>query len=216
MSRSSAQTLAMMVALGGVLLPAPVKAAPQLAADVFHAFTAHIERQVELDKRLFVDASHCTQWFYKQERGRQAPRPPAVEGVRYAPHEAARAVAEPGDPIDCASRYPGGLQAAREDFSRTQATLSLSLTFYEFALVGDRDDDQRYSDFELRDIVESFGLTFNPGLPSALQVSLLNDQFDSVHQLGEFGVLMDGMGKLYDQGYRFTFRDKEALNRLMG
>lgn len=193
----------------------PAQADPQLHSEVFESFTAHIERQVEVDKRFFAEASECTQWFYQKER-RQKPAPPAVQGIRWEPRAAA-ATARPREvTLDCDSRYPGGLVAAREDFSRTQSTLSLSLTFYEFALVGDRDDDQKYSDLELRHIIESFGLTFNPGLPSALQASTLTAQFDSVHQEGEFDVLMQGMGKLYDQGYRFTFRDKEALNRIMG
>ncbi len=193
----------------------PAQAAPQLHSEVFQAFTSHIQRQVEVDKRSFAQASECTQWFYKQER-REKPAPPDVEGVRWDPG-AARAAGRPQRvALDCDSRYPGGLVAAREDFGRAQSTLSLSLTFYEFALVGDRDDDQQYSDLELRHIIESFGLTYNPGLPSALQASTLNAQFDSVHQEREFEVLMDGMGKLFDQGYRFTFRDKEALNRIMG
>ncbi len=193
----------------------PAQAAAQLHREIFQAFTSHIERQVEVDKRFFVEASECTQWFYKQERRKDSP-PPAAQGVRWEPG-ATNATTRPRRvALDCDSRYPGGLVAAREDFSRTQSLLSLSLTFYEFALVGDRDDDQRYSDLELRHIIESFGLTFNPGLPSALQASTLKAQFDSVHQEKEFDVLMQGMGKLYDQGYRFTFRDKEALNRIMG
>lgn len=186
----------------------PAKAAAQLHQEVFQSFTAHIERQVQIDKRSFAEASECTQWFYKHERDKEQAPPPAVQGVSTTRLRRAA--------LDCRSRYPDGLVAAREDFSRTQSTLSLSLTFYEFALVGDRDDDQRYSDLELRHILESFGLTFNPGLPSALQASTLNSQFDSVHQGGEFDLLMQGMGKLFDQGYRFTFRDKEALSRIMG
>lgn len=205
--------IAVVLLLGAMPL-LEVHAAPQLFNEVFQSFTAHIERQVEVDKRVFVEASECTQWFYKKER-RDEPAPPAVQGVRWEP--GAETTARPlNAALDCDSRYPGGLVAAREDFGRAQSTLSLSLTFYEFALVGDRDDDQRYSDIELRHIIESFGLTFNPGLPSALQASTLNAQFDSMHKEREFEVLMEGMGKLYEQGYRFTFRDKEALNRLMG
>lgn len=204
-----------LMALLGAAPPFAVQAAPQLHSEVFQAFTAHIERQVEVDKRSFAEASECTQWFYRRER-RPEPPPPAAQGVRWEPGATRAAVRPRRAALDCDSRYPGGLVAARKDFGRTQSTLSLSLTFYEFALVGDRDDDQQYSDLELRHIIESFGLTFNPGLPSALQVSTLNAQFDSVHEQGEFDVLMTGMGKLYDQGYRFTFRDKEALNRIMG
>lgn len=207
--------LGSLLACALVAPPLMAQAAPQLHREVFLAFTAHIERQVVIDKRSFAEASECTQWFYKQERRKKSP-PPAVQGVRWAPG-ATNTTARPRPAaLDCESRYPGGLTAAREDFGRAQSTLSLSLTFYEFALVGDRDDDQRYSDLELRHIVESFGLTFNPGLPSALQASTLNAQFDSVHSGREFETLMTGMGKLYDQGYRFTFRDKEALNRIMG
>lgn len=215
MRTPSPPLLGSLIVLLTTVPPGAVSAAPQLHSEVFQAFTAHIEHQVEVDKRVFAEASECTQWFYKQERRKGSP-PPAVQGVRWGPG-AARATARPRPvALDCNALYPGGLVAAREDFSRAQSTLSLSLTFYEFALVGDRDDDQQYSDLELRHIVESFGLTFNPGLPSVLQASTLNAQFDSVHKAGEFDVLMNGMGKLYDQGYRFTFRDKEALNRIMG
>lgn len=213
-----APRLSILAPLVALVVAAPsvtTLAAPQLHSEVFQAFTAHIERQVQVDKRIFAEASECTQWFYKQER-RKDSSPPPVQGVRWEPDTASGTGLAWPAALDCNARYPGGLVAAREDFSRAQSTLSLSLTFYEFALVGDRNDDQQYSDLELRHIVESFGLTFNPGLPSALQASALNAQFDSMHEAGELEGLMSGMGKLYDQGYRFTFRDKEALNRIMG
>ncbi len=215
MRTPSPYLLAWLVASLGAMSPFTTQAAPQLQHEVFRAFTAHIERQVKVDKRVFAEASECTQWFYKQEHPKESP-PPAVQGVRWEPGAPNAAARPRRAALDCDARYPGGLVAAREDFSRAQSTLSLSLTFYEFALVGDRDDDERYSDLELRHIMESFGLTFNPGLPSALQVSMLNTHFDTVHKDGELEILMNGMGKLFDQGYRFTFHDKEALNRIMG
>lgn len=192
---------------------------------VFQAFTSHIQRQVEADKQLFVDASSCTEWFYKRERDKS--REPRAEGIALRPSRPGPDAPDAPDApnamgtervssIDCRSRYPRGLEGAREDFSRTQSTLSLSLTFYEFALVGDRDDDNQYSPVELRDILESFGLLFRPGLSPAMQLSTLNAQFDSVHYAGKFDVLMTGMTVLFEKGYRFTTRDVEALSRVMG
>ena len=94
--------------------------------------------------------------------------------------------------------------------------MSLSLTFYEFALVADRNDDERYSADELQDTLESMGLPFRPGLPKAGQLSMLNMHFDTIHQQGQFDVLMSGMTALFDKGYRFTDHDKVALDRVMG
>ncbi len=183
---------------------------------VFQAFTAHIHRQVEKDKVVFVQASTCTEWFYKQLRSK--PQGPTVEGV--AQHSHPDRLIEAGRPaetsLDCEAHYPGGLKAAREDFSRTQSTLTLSLTFYEFALVGDRDDDDHYNPGELQDILESVGLQFNFGLAPGTQASALNSQFDSFHQNGELEQLVVGMGTLFDKGYRLTNRDQQALNKIMG
>lgn len=194
----------------------PVMAATSQQESVFRAFASHIEHQVELDKRLFVDASECTQWFYTQKR--QKADSPKSQGISLRSSHRASQVWRTATRItlNCDSRYPGGIAAAREDFSRTQSTLSLSLTFYEFALVGDRDDDGQYSSSELRDILGSFGLVFQPELASTSQLSMLNAQFDSVHHMGQFDVLMAGMGVLYEKGYRFTNWDKQALSQILG
>ena len=190
-------------------------AEPRNGNDVFVAFTAHIRQQVQSDKQVFLDASACTEWFYKQQHQKPSRPPakgvvfraasPAIEGtLRLAPATS-----------DCPARYPGGLEAAREDFSRTQSSLSLSLTFYEFALVGDGDDDGQYNLTELKDVLESFGLSFDAVLTPSSHVAILNAKFDTVHQSGGFDVLMASMGVLYDNGYRLTVQDRDALNRVM-
>ena len=216
MMAQGSQSIVFLLTLVSGLLATPLGAGGGQRGSVFQAFTSHIQRQVELDKRSFVDASACTEWFYKQQRPK--PQEPKVEGV-------GRRLDQPAthdvqiirvSSSDCRSRYPGGIDAAREEFGRTQTTLSLSLTFYEFALVGDRDDDSRYNPAELRDILESFGLAFRPELSPATQLTTLNAQFDSVHYTGQFDVLMTGMGVLFEKGYRFTSRDVVALNRIMG
>lgn len=209
------KSLGVVSTLVGVLIGgASLAALP--ASHVFDGFTSHIQRQVELDKEVFVHASTCTEWFYKQKQ--QKPPKPPVTGVslssEHASHSSLARIVEPA--VDCRTRYPEGLKAAREDFSRTQSTLSLSLTFYEFALVGDRNDDRQYSAAELKDILDSFSLPSQPELPATIQLSRLNAQFDSVHQAGHLDVLVTGMGELLEKGYRFTYRDKEALNRIMG
>ncbi len=202
--------------LAGVFTYTGSEGATLVRSTVFEGFTSHIQQQVELDKAVFVDASTCIRWFYKQER--EKPPEPAVRGIsdnlRGEGHFALAGILDPS--TDCRTRYPGGLKAAREAFSQTQSTLSLSLTFYEFALVGDRDDDGRYNPVELKDILESFSLPSGPELSSAHQLFRLKTQFDSIHQTGQFDMLMSGMGTLYEKGYRFTGRDNVALNRIMG
>lgn len=195
-------------------LPVPSHAA-RLAADpdnIFASFTAHIRRQIQADKEGFAQAQTCTEWFYRQQRNK--PAQPPVLGVSFRPVPAAdRGSAQASD---CASRYPGGLDAAREDFSRTQSALSFSLTFYEFALVGDGNDDGRYSQRELKDILESFGLSFRPGDASETQTDVLTAHFDAVRKTGGLDILMASMGLLYDKGYRFTAPDRADLNRISG
>lgn len=114
----------------------------------------------------------------------------------------------------CDARYPGGLEAAREEFTRAQGLLSLSLTFYEFALVADRDDDDQYSAAELRDIMDSFGLFFDSAGPSAGHAKALNTKFDALRATLGLDRLMDSMGALYEKGYRLTSRDQAALSRI--
>jgi hypothetical protein len=180
--------------------------------NVFASFTAHIRRQIQTDKAGFAQAQTCTEWFYRQQR--KKPAAPPVLGVSFHP---VRSVDQgSAQTSDCPSRYPGGLDAAREDFSRTQSALSFSLTFYEFALVGDGNDDGRYSPRELQDILESFGLSFHPGDASASQVAVLTAHFDAVRKTGGLDILMTSMGLLYDKGYRFTAPDRADLNRISG
>ena len=178
--------------------------------DIFEAFTAHIQQQVQSDKQTFLDADACTQWFYQEQR-RTPPRPSvqgtALDPVRWTPRRVLEAP-------ECQTRYPGGLKAAREDFSRTQTSLSLSLTFYEFALVGDRNDDGHYNAVELRDMLDSFGLPFNGLVVPVVHLAALNGKFDAIHTTRGLDVLMTSMGILYDKGYRFTSQDRAALNRI--
>jgi len=177
--------------------------------DVFRAFTAHIQRQVDVDKQLFVAAQICTELFYKEFQRPRTPRPPA-DTVAFDP---AGRPQHADDRSDCRRRYDG-LDAARKDFSRTQSALSVSLTFYEFALVGDRDDDDRYSDTEIQDMMESFGMPFNEALPPGAHLKALTSQFDAIqHDLG-LEALMAGMGVLYDRGYRLSRHDQAALSRV--
>lgn len=198
--------------LSGLWLPVPqgLAAEPPDASNVFGPFTAHIQRQVNSDKLLFVEAQTCTEWFYKQLQKR--PPKPEAQGVSF------RASLQPDgktlETAECRTRYPGGLEAAREDFSRSQSSLALSLTFYEFALVGDRNDDGRYSAAELKDILESFGLLYETGRPPAVHLAVLNEKFEAIRRAGGLDVLMASMGILYDKGYRFTSRDRAALNRI--
>lgn len=178
--------------------------------DIFEAFTAHIQQQVRSDKQTFLDADACTQWFYQQQK--QTPPRPPVQGAAFDPaRQSPRRVLEAPE---CQTRYPGGLKAAREDFSRTQTSLSLSLTFYEFALVGDRNDDGHYNAVELRDMLESFGLPFEGLVVPVVHLAALNGKFDTVHKTGSLDVLMTSMGSLFDKGYRFTSQDRAALNQI--
>lgn len=188
----------------------PACAAALLAGEdgVFGPLATHIQRQILTDKRGFVVAQFCTEWFYKQ-RFQKSPKP-KVEGIGF------RRTGPSAESQDCPARYPGGLEAAREDFSRTQSLLSLSLTFYEFVLVGDRNDDQQYSPAELRDILESVALPFDPAAGSAAHLGSLAAVFDKMHRTGGLESLMAGMSTLYERGYRLTGGDRSALNQVMG
>ena len=174
--------------------------------DVFQGFTLHISQQIVKDKREFVDAQSCTEWFY--QRLRRQPQFPELEKVSST--EMASEIS------DCLDQYPTGLDGARAAFSRTQSFLSLSLTFYQLALIGDRDDDDQYNAVELRDLVESFGMMFTERLTPGGYVTVLNEKFDSVRLMGEFNVVTTGMESLYKKGYRFTKADQAALNREAG
>ena len=158
-----------------------------------------------MDKHEFVAAEACTHWFYQQLKPKRpdgSARPTALETN------------------ECRSKYPNGINGARDEMSRTQSSLSLSLTFYEFALVGDRDDDGLYNETELQDIFESIGLqarrsTGEAAVPDLL-LATLNNKFDAIRKFGGLEPLMTSMGTLYDKGYRFTTQDREALDRIMG
>lgn len=179
------------------------------SADVFQGFTGHIERQIKQDKQYFVDAQICTKWFYEQQK---KPGQPKAEGIVFSGRQPT--VRPAVQTSECPARYPDGLNAAREHFSSTQSTLSLSLTFYEFALVGDRNDDGRYNSAELQDMLESFGLSYDGSRPASTHVAALTSTFDGLHKTGGLERLMTSMGTLYDKGYRMTSRDRTTLDQL--
>lgn len=184
--------------------------------DVFAQFTQHIQRQAQTDKQAFALASQCMNWFYKQQRHK--PAPPALQSIAWIPRADSRRTAADSseqEGSDCRLRYPDGIDAVRTDFQRTQAFLSLSLTFYEFALVGDGDDNSTYSARELHDILLALNLASEPSLGADAHLYSLTSQFDSLHAARGMEALMTGMGKLYDQGYRVTTADKVHLNRVM-
>lgn len=186
--------------------PGPVTAQ---SLDVFQGFTGHIERQIKQDKQYFVDAQTCTEWFYKQQK---KPNQPKAEGIVFSgPLPTARPALQTPD---CPARYPGGLNDAREDFSSTQSALSLSLTFYQFALVGDRNDDERYNAAELQDMLASFGLSYDGSRPASTHAMALTTTFDSIRKAGGLERLMTSIGSLYDKGYRLTPNDRSTLDQI--
>lgn len=173
---------------------------------IFDRFSSHIQRQVESDKIAFAKASGCTNWFYQQEK--QKPVAPGVQAISL------ELVLAPPSREDCLRDYPGGLEAVRQDFHRTQTSFSVSLTFYEFALVGDRDDDARYSREELGDVFQSLALAYDPTHSPASHVSALTERFDTWHRARNLESLMNGMGHLYDKGYRVSPADRVELDRV--
>ncbi len=177
--------------------------------DIYQDFTNHIERQIKQDKQYFVDAQTCTEWFYKQQK---KPDQPKAEGIVFS--DQLPAIHPAVQTADCPARYPGGLNAAREDFSSTQSALSLSLTFYQFALVGDRNDDGRYNAAELQDMLASFGLSYDRSGPASVHVTALTSTFDGLHKTGDLERLMTSMGTLYDKGYRLTPHDRSTLDQI--
>ena len=195
--------------------PSATAAARSIGIDIFAQLTEHIKRQADTDKQAFAIASQCMNLFYKQQR--QKPAPPAVQQIAWVPSESSAFPAADSEDqeADCRKRYPEGLDAVRKDFQRTQALLSLSLTFYEFALVGDGDDNSLYNARELHDILVALNLAAEPSLGAAAHLRSLTAQFDSLHDARGMEALMTGMGKLYDQGYRVTTADKADLNRVM-
>lgn len=201
-------------AIAAALAPSAQAATRMNGIDVFAQLTQHIKRQADTDKQAFAVASQCMTWFYHQLRHK--PAPPAVQHIAWNGRwPQAIAESQGDDAAGCRTKYPGGIDAVRTDFQRTQAFLSLTLTFYEFALVGDGDDNSSYSARELHDILAALNLAAEPSLGPDVHLRSLTSQFDSLHETRGMEALMTGMGKLYDQGYRVTTADKAHLNRVM-
>lgn len=171
---------------------------------VFQGFLHHIARQIDRDKVDFAVAESCTSWFYEQLK---KPVRPDVKQLSFVMEEDRSHV--------CAGRYPG-INEARQAFAHSQSTLSLSLTFYQLALVADRDDDERYDANELRDILASLNVVLlQEDLPVQL-LAKLKGKFDDVREAVEFTILTDSMQVLYSKGYRFTDADQAAMGHVTG
>lgn len=173
---------------------------------IFQQFTQHIGRQIHRDKQAFSQANSCVSWFYKEKK---AP-PPAVQGISWNMTPSSQ------PEVDCLRYYPGGMDEARDDFAKTQSLLSVSLTFYEFALVADRNDDAIYSPAELQDLFRSLTLSYDDGAPAPKQITALTERFDSWYRSRNMDALMQGMSDLYERGYRVTPSDRVELDRVMG
>ena len=173
---------------------------------IFQQFTQHIGRQIHKDKQAFAQANTCVSWFYK---ARKSP-PPTVQGIGWNPTPSSQLE------VDCLRRYPSGMDDARADLAKTQSVLSVSLTFYQFALVADRNDDAIYSPVELRDLLRSLSLSYHDGDPTPKQAAALTERFDSWYHRGNIDALMQGMTDLYERGYRVTPSDRVELDRVMG
>jgi hypothetical protein len=181
----------------------PVQASP--GTEVFQGFTQHISEQIIKDKQAFAQADTCTAWFYKQ-MGKKPPPVAEVEKIHFVP------ISQPDAAVDCAKRYPNGLEGAREAFGHTQQQLSFSLTFFQMALVSDGDDDYAYSTREMQDVLDAFDRTYRSGQSVDQYVSQLIGLFDRNRPEAQFTVLMSGMQTLMDKGYRLTKADQAALN----
>ena len=172
---------------------------------VFAEFVHHIAQQITRDKFDFAMAESCTSWFYEQLKKSPGVRPD-VKQLSF--------VTEEDRSHACAGRYPG-INEARQAFAETQSTLSLSLTFYQLALVADRDDDERYDAGELRDMLDSLNVA--PLQGDHLQLlAKLKGKFDDVREAIAFTTLTDSMQALYSKGYRFTDADQAAMGRVTG
>ncbi|HEX6827011.1 MAG TPA: hypothetical protein VF077_11910, partial [Nitrospiraceae bacterium] len=173
---------------------------------IFQQFTQHISRQIHKDKQAFAQANACVSWFYKAEKT----PPPTMQGIAWNPTPSSQIE------VDCLRRYPSGMDDARDDLAKTQALLSVSLTFYEFALVADRNDDAVYSPVELQDLLRSLTLSYHDEEPAPKQVIALMERFDSWYRSRNMDALMQGMSDLYERGYRMTPSDRVELDRVMG
>jgi len=173
---------------------------------IFQQFIQHIGRQIHKDKQAFAQASACVSWFYREKRT----PPPTVQGIGWKPTSSSQLE------VDCLRNYPSGIDDARNDLAKTQALLSVSLTFYEFALVADRNDDAIYSPVELQDLLRSLTLSYHNAEPTLKQVTALTERFDSWYRNRNMDALMQGMSDLYERGYRVTPSDRVELDRMMG
>lgn len=179
---------------------------PARENEIFQQFTQHIGRQIHKDKQAFAQANHCVSWFYKANKT----PPPVVQETSW------NATSSSQPEVDCLRHYPHGMNDARDDLAKTQAWLSVSLTFYEFALVADRNDDAVYGPAEIQDLFRSLSLSYHDGDPTPKQVAALTEQFDSWYHRRNMDALMQGMSDLYERGYRVTPSDRVELDRVMG
>ena len=173
---------------------------------IFQQFTQHIGRQIHKDKQAFAQANNCVSWFYKAKKTPSS----VVQGISW------NATPSSQLEMDCLRNYPSGMDDARHDSAKTQSLLSVSLTFYEFALVADRNDDATYSPTELQDLLRSLTLSYHDGDPTPNQVRALTERFDSLYRSRNMDALMQGMSDLYERGYRVTPSDRLDLDRVMG
>jgi hypothetical protein len=173
---------------------------------IFQQFTQHIGRQIHKDKLAFAQANSCVVWFYQRKK---IP-PPTAQGIAWTPTPSSQVE------TDCLRSYPQGMDDARADRAKTQTILSVSLTFYQFALVADRNDDAIYSPAELQDLFRSLSLPYYDEDPTPTQVTALTDRFDSLYHKRNMDALMQGMSDLHERGYRVTPSDRVALDRVMG
>ena len=179
-----------------------------MTAGVFGGFTNHISEQIMKDKVDFTVSENCATWHYKQLKQKRIPQD--VEKISFRP------TAKDPESNPCPSEYGEGINGARAAFAQSQSSLSLSLTFYQFALVGDRNDNGEYDATELRDVLESMGVSFSEHEQAFQYLAKLNGKFDAVRQTIEFSVLTDGLQALYTKGYRLTPADQDALNQVTG
>ena len=179
-----------------------------MTAGVFGGFTNHISEQIMKDKVDFAVSENCAAWHYKQLKQKRIP--PDVEKISFRP------ITKDPESNPCPSEYGEGINGARAAFAQSQSSLSLSLTFYQFALVGDRNDNGEYDATELRDVLESMGVSFLEHEQAFQYLAKLNGKFDAVRQTIEFSVLTDGLQALYTKGYRLTPADQDALNQVTG
>ncbi len=178
-------------------------------AGVFGGFTNHISEQIMKDKVEFAAAETCTMWHYEKLKKKPIIRP-EVELISF------HTINQEDEQSPCSMEYPDGINGARAAFAQSQSSLSLSLTFYQFALVGDRNDDGEYSSVELQDVAESLGVLYVEQEQAFQHLAKLKWKFDVVRKTVEFSVLTDGMQALFTKGYRLTPADQDALNKVSG